>query len=62
MKATTIAGHKMVLHPSGALYWPERKRPPRDAFAGFSENGIAVPRKIEVSTKNATVKKRPSHP
>lgn len=52
MKATTIAGHKMVLHPSGALYWPEKKTALlADVHLGkaghFRKNGIAVPRKIE---------------
>ena len=52
MKATTIAGHKMVLHPSGALYWPENKTALlADVHLGkaghFRKNGIAVPRKIE---------------
>ena len=52
MKATTIAGHKMVLHPSGALYWPEKQTALlADVHLGkaghFRKNGIAVPRKIE---------------
>lgn len=52
MKSTTIAGHKMVLHPSGALYWPKKKTVLlADVHLGkaghFRKNGIAVPRKIE---------------
>ena len=52
MKVTTIAGHRMVLHPSGALYWPEKKTALlADVHLGkvghFRKNGIEVPRKIE---------------
>ena len=52
MKKIIINGQHFILHPSGAIYWEEKKSLLlADAHLGkvahFRKNGIAVPRKAE---------------
>jgi DNA ligase-associated metallophosphoesterase len=52
MKRIQIEGHHFVLHPSGAIFWEEKKTllladVHLGKVAHFRKNGIAVPRKVE---------------
>ena len=52
MKTINIANNEFVLHPSGAVYWVEKKTflladVHLGKVAHFRKNGIAVPRKAE---------------
>ena len=52
MKTINIAKNEFVLHPSGAVYWVEKKTllladVHLGKVAHFRKNGIAVPRKAE---------------